>query len=138
MISRSENNSAVHRVLAMKLFISDPVSAALIVRKTERSDLHRFWEREYSGISPGTPTSLAMYQPKLFVRWVRVLREVGVDLREFVKEDLDSRVLKEEGWRVDTLRRLLSWWVVKLWSRRLLRVLFCGVRDVEGRRGFCG
>ena len=59
---------------------------------------------------PGTPMSLAMYQPRLFFGWVRVLRDVGLDLGEFVKEELEGErsVLKGEGWDVDALMEVVG------------------------------
>ncbi|KAH6718274.1 hypothetical protein BKA61DRAFT_300195 [Leptodontidium sp. MPI-SDFR-AT-0119] len=105
MIPVSQENSAVHRALGMKLFVTDRISSRMIVEKTERRELHRFWKRQYSGIPPGTPMELALYQPGLFFGWVRVLREVGVDLGEFVREELDMGcgVLRAGGWSVDSL-----------------------------------
>ena len=105
-----QENSVVHRALAMKLFITDPIAAGMVVRKTSRGGLHRFWGKEHSGVPPGTPMSLAMYQPRLFFGWVRVLRDVGLDLGEFLKEELEGErsVLKGEGWDVDALMEVVG------------------------------
>ncbi|KAG4442551.1 hypothetical protein IFR05_001963 [Cadophora sp. M221] len=106
----TEENSAVHRALGMKLFITDRVSARMIVEKTERRELHRFWNRKYSGVPPGTPMELALYQSGLFFGWVRVLAELGVDLEEFLREEFDvgCEVWRVEGWSVDSLMEVVG------------------------------
>lgn len=105
-----QENSVVHRALAMKLFVTDPVAAGMVVRKTSREGLHRFWGREHSGVPPGTLMSLAIYQPRLFFAWVGVLRDVGMDLRVFVREELEAEgsVLRSEGWAVDSLMEVID------------------------------
>ena len=105
-----QENSVVHRALAMKLFVTDPVAAGMVVRKTSREGLHRFWGRENSGVPPGTPMSLAMYQPRLFLAWVKVLRDIGVDLGDFVREELEAEgsVLRGEGWDRDSVMEVIE------------------------------
>ncbi|KAH7309247.1 hypothetical protein BKA65DRAFT_519487 [Rhexocercosporidium sp. MPI-PUGE-AT-0058] len=109
MIPFTDEDSAVHKALGIKLFIRDPTSARMIVEKTERADLHRLWGREYSFTLPGTPMELALYHPGLFGAWVRSLREAGIDLGEFFREELEveSGALRREGWSVETLMEVL-------------------------------
>ncbi|KAK0112606.1 hypothetical protein ONS95_014349 [Cadophora gregata] len=113
VIPQTEERSAVHRALAMKLFVKGPVAAEMVVRKTE--DLHRPWGSIYWCVPPATPMTLALYQPRLFLAWVGVLRNAGIDIEEFVKEELegDGSFLRSEGWEVDSLTRACR---LQLWD----------------------
>ncbi|KAK0124739.1 hypothetical protein ONS96_008621 [Cadophora gregata f. sp. sojae] len=133
VIPLTEEHSVVHRALHMKLFVEDPVTAGLIVRKAD--DLHGFWGKGQRTVPPGTPMTLALYQPRLFFAWIGVLRDLGVDLEEFVKGELESdgSALRSEGWEVDSLTRacrLQNWDGVVTSNRWFFRCERCG--RVEG------
>jgi len=94
-------SSGIHEGLWRKLPIRDPMSMKLIIQKTE--NLHRFYRKPSSTLPSGTPTSLAMYQPGMFFTWRNMLLELGYDLEEFVRRELEESHLANEGWECETL-----------------------------------
>jgi len=105
--------SILHEALANKLLLGDRISIEIIVQKT--TNLHRVWDKERTwqggrSIESNTPTSLAMYQPEMFVTWKSILLTLGHDLGDFIKDEIgQTSVLTSQGWTEHTLGVLFSY-----------------------------
>jgi hypothetical protein len=53
-----------------------------------------------------TPTSLAMRRSLSFFKWRQVVREAGLDVAEFVTNELRETPLVTSGWNTDSLTKL--------------------------------
>jgi hypothetical protein len=105
IICDSGDSSAIHDALSRGLLTSDPLSVKMIARKT--ADLHRFLERQPSHIPPSTPTSLAMFRSSTFYTWVKIVKTLG-DIKEFVRQELKSSPLRDDGWTEQSLTALFN------------------------------
>jgi hypothetical protein len=97
---------ALHDGIARKLLLRDPASMKMIAHKSE--DLHRFFDGPAYRLSipPGTVTSLAMYQPGTFFSWRNIVQDLGYDIGDFVRRELEASPLKEDEWDQGTLTAL--------------------------------
>lgn len=102
----SQPSSAIHEAVGRKLLVRDWKSVCLIAGRT--SDLHRFWTAQPKYTPVGTVMSIVLYQPGMFYPWVRVLQNLGCDLRAFVREELEREgsVVGGDGWDVEGLLKL--------------------------------
>ncbi|KAE8441980.1 hypothetical protein EG329_004106 [Mollisiaceae sp. DMI_Dod_QoI] len=105
-LAEREQFSVIHTAIADKLPIRSIRTMKLLICKT--SNLHRVW-----GPSPEyltTPTSLAMYQPRLFFAWGKAIVEAGENIADFVRMELleEKSPLAEEGWTLDSLAALFK------------------------------
>ena len=55
-----------------------------------------------------TATSLSMRQSLFFYRWRQLLRELDVDLKNFIREELEQHPLRQQGWTQDSLTALFN------------------------------
>ena len=59
-------------------------------------------------MAPHTPTMLAMYDPSLFIVWRTMLQDLGHDVREFVRQELEQGTLRAAGWTESSLLHLFQ------------------------------
>ncbi|KAF4626560.1 hypothetical protein G7Y89_g11597 [Cudoniella acicularis] len=104
--SRAESCFIILQAFKTKLPYRDPVSMRLITQKT--LNLHRIYSQKVHDVSYAshfTATSLAMRQPSLFFPWRDILVDLGRDIEEFVRKELEpvDSPLRAEGWNHETL-----------------------------------
>jgi hypothetical protein len=98
--------SVIHESIARRLLERDPSAMKIIAQRTD--NLHLCIEDSSRWMVRSTPTMLAMYDMGLFLAWSRLLRELGHDIRDFVRQELEEGLLREQGWDESSLTVLFQ------------------------------
>jgi hypothetical protein len=98
--------SVIHESIARRLLERDPSAMKIITQRTD--NLHLCIEDSSRRMVRSTPTMLAMYDMGLFLAWSQLLRELGHDIRVFVRQELEEGLLKEQGWDEPSLTFLFQ------------------------------
>lgn len=101
--------SVILEAICRRLPERDPVSMKMIVLKTSNLHLPGLHQNQDVSTRPNTPTILTMYDANLFFYWRKILLEIGTDLKEFIRREIDEGLLKEEGWDEDSLTALFEY-----------------------------
>ena len=103
-----ESSEVLDMAILRKLPLRDSVATRMIVERTRNlhhcSDPKNCWYAFQF-----TPTSLAMYEPAMFLAWRNILLDHALDLEEFVKHEMEQSVPREEGWTEQTLTALFKY-----------------------------
>jgi hypothetical protein len=98
--------SFLHEQIRKRLWRRDPQSLKELMRKL--SNWHLVVQPTFLGSRPETPTALAMYQAGSFFAWRDILVELGTEMREFARKELEAGVLSVQGWDEETLVSLFE------------------------------
>lgn len=103
------NESIVQGALRMLLWQRDPPTMKNIIDKSTPTDLHLYIDPSPSQVyRRETPTSLAMHDWEGFSAWRRLLVEAGIDMSDFITQELEAGGLKSDGWTHQTLSELFQ------------------------------
>ena len=91
----------------------DPEAMRLIIEKTQNLHFRRACPTHHEGNFHHhfckTATDLAMQDSNLFFMWRKLLRELGHNIEDFIRGELEVGPLKKEGWSESTLMTLFEY-----------------------------
>jgi hypothetical protein len=111
MLHDDDHFTMVQLSIYYGLPLRDPVAMRMIVERSTNVQLHRCQvkERDYWFAPASTPTLLALYQPAMFLAWRNILYDVGLGVEEFVRDEMEQPMVKEEGWTEQSLMALFNY-----------------------------
>jgi hypothetical protein len=111
MLHDDDYHTIVQLSVYKELPLRDPVAMRMIVERSTNVQLHRCQDKErYYWFAPAsTPTLLALYQPAMFLAWRNILHDVGLGVEEFVRDEMEQPMVKEEGWTEQSLIALFKY-----------------------------
>jgi hypothetical protein len=105
----NKKESVIHEAISRRLPERDRLSMEMIVQKTSNLNLCISDPTLSVDMKPHTPTMLAMYDENIFCIWRDILVDQGVNLVEFIEDELDAGQLRQDGWNASSLKELFDY-----------------------------